>query len=126
MGVILITPQSAADLLAPYFAAREGEAVAVLHLDSEFRLIATTFSQAGAADGVDLPVRDILAAALRMGAAAIIIAHNHPSGDPAPSEEDLRATRRLADAASAAGIRLADHLVVAGGDWRSFRELGLL
>ena len=54
------------------------------------------------------------------------IAHNHPSGDPSPSRADIEATRRLAEAAAALGIRLHDHLIFAGGDCRSFRALGLL
>jgi DNA repair protein RadC len=124
--VIRLTPESAAGLLAPYFAAREGEAVAVLHLDGESRLLGTTFSELGGAGEVDLPVREILGAALRMGASAIIVAHNHPSGDLAPSDADLDATRRLAEAAAAAGLRLVDHLIVARDAWRSLRQMGLL
>ena len=57
---------------------------------------------------------------------SIIVAHNHPSGDPTPSEGDRRGTRRLWEAASAAGVRVSDHLVFGGGECRSFRELGLL
>jgi DNA repair protein RadC len=120
------TPAAAAALLAPYFASSPEEIVAVLHLDGGGRLLATTYSARGGADEVELPVRDILAAALRMGAASIVVAHNHPSGDPTPSEADLSATRRLAEAAAAAGIRLTDHLVFGEQDCRSFRELGLL
>ena len=124
--MIRVTPKSAAELLAPYFAACQGEAVAVLHLDSGLRLLAATFGPLGEAESVDLGVRDMLAAALRLGAASIVLVHNHPSGDPSPSEEDRRATRRLAEAAAAVGLRLADHVIVAGGERSSFRELNLL
>jgi DNA repair protein RadC len=124
--MLVDTAAIAASLLGPYFDGCEGEAVAVLHLDSRHWLLGATFPPPGGAEEVDLPVRDILVAALRMGAGAILIAHNHPSGNPDPSEGDRRATRRLADAACPAGIAVLDHLVFAGGEWRSFRALGLL
>jgi DNA repair protein RadC len=57
---------------------------------------------------------------------SIMLAHNHPSGDPTPSGSDCRVTRRLAIAAEALGIKIADHIVFARGLHRSFRELGLL
>jgi DNA repair protein RadC len=120
------TPDLAAALLGAYFAEAERESVATLHLDREARLLAISFGEGGDAGGVDLPVRDILADALRMGAAGIVIAHNHPSGDPAPSEEDLRATRRLAEAAAVVGVKLVDHLIFAGGRHQSLRDLRLL
>ena len=125
-AMIVDSASRAAELIAPYFSEGGRESVAVLHLDSERHLLGATMSAAGAADGVDLPIRDIMAAALRMDAAALIVAHNHPSGDPLPSEEDRRATRRLADALAPAGLRLLDHLVFAGAEWRSFREMGLI
>jgi DNA repair protein RadC len=121
--MIVDTARQAADLLAPHFATREGEAVAVLHLDSKRRLLDTTLSEAKAAG---LPVRDILAAALRAGAEAVIVARYRPGGDALPTEEDCAAARRLADAAAALGVRLTDHFIFAGDDCRSFRELGLL
>ncbi len=117
------TARQAAELLAPHFAARDDAAVAVLHLDSERRLLATTLGEAGAGG---LPVRDILAAALRVGAVAVIVALNRPGGDALPSEEDRAAARRLAEAAAALGVRLTDHFIFAGEDCHSFRELGLL
>jgi len=71
-------------------------------------------------------MRRIAADALRLGAHVIVVAHNHPSGDPTPSAEDCRATARLAEVAETLGIALCDHLVFAQGNWRSFRALGLL
>ena len=71
-------------------------------------------------------MRAIFAAALGHDAAGMVIAHNHPSGDPRPSRADRDATRRLAETAPALGISLHDHLIFAGGGCRSFRELGLL
>jgi DNA repair protein RadC len=125
-AMLVRTAQDAVNLLSPFFADRESEGVAVLHLTGEGRLLATTFSEAGGVDEVELPIRDILAAALRMGADAFIVAHNHPSGDASPSEADIAATRRLGEAARSAGLRLFDHLIFAGGEFRSLREMGLL
>lgn len=128
MGRIMIigTFGQAAALLAPVFASSEGEAVAVIHLGRDRNLIGLTLEEVGAADEVELPIGSILGNALRLGASAILVAHNHPSGDPTPSAADEAATRALAGAASGLDIRLYDHLIFGGGECRSFRSLGLL
>ena len=64
--------------------------------------------------------------ALELGATALILAHNHPSGDPDPSGDDIAATRRIVAAAEPLGISVHDHVIVAGGGWTSFRARGLL
>jgi DNA repair protein RadC len=120
------TAEDAARLLAPWFESADLERVVVVHLDAGQRPIAVTLEATGAAEDVDLPVRAIAASALRTGAASLVVAHNHPSGDPRPSEADIVHTRRLAEALAALDVRLADHLVFAGGDTSSFRALGLL
>ena len=121
----IVTARDAADLLAPLFADRPGEALAVLYLDAGGGQIALDQS-AVAADAIALPIREILHAALDHDAAGLVVAHSHPSGDPQPSQADIEATRRLAETAAALGIILHDHLIFAGGECRSFRELGLL
>ena len=115
------TARQAAELLAPHFAAPSGT-VAVLHLDGERGLIDTSFAEGHAG----LPVRDILAAALRIGADAVIVGLGRPAGDAMPSDEDRADARRLADAAAALDVRLTDLFIFAGDDCHSFRELGLL
>jgi DNA repair protein RadC len=124
--VAIVTAQDAAELLAPLFADKAGERVAVLHLDAARCLIALDERLAAGPDGVGLPMRDIFRAALDHGAVGLVIAHNHPSGDPRPSPADVEATRLLAETAASLGIRLHDHLIFAGGACRSFREMGLL
>jgi DNA repair protein RadC len=119
--MIVDTARAAAELLEPHVAGRDG--VAVLHLDADGRLIETGFAEAG---GADLPVRDIVAAALRLGSASLVVARSHADGDSDSGEEDRAAARRLAEAASAVGVRLVDHLVFAAGECVSFRELKLL
>ena len=116
----------AADLFQPIFTGSERERVAVLHLDSRRLFLALTLEEEGGESDTELPVGAILARALRLGAAALIVAHNHPSGNPEPSEADLAATRALADAARQVDLKLADHLIFAGGEWRSLYALGLL
>ena len=124
--MIIATASEAADLLAPFVADAEGERVAVLHLDADNRLLALTIEPPGGHDEVELPVGAILAKALRIGTHAIILAHNHPSGDPTPSSADEAATRALAGAAAGVEIRLHDHIVFGKRSCRSFRSLGLL
>jgi DNA repair protein RadC len=123
--MIVATARTAAELLAPHFA-EGGEGVAVLHLDDGQRLLATTVAEPDRGAGIDLPIRDIVAAALTAGAASVIVARSHAGGHPAPSEADRAGARLLAEAALAAGIRLADYFIFAGAECRSFRQLGLL
>ena len=72
--------------------------------------------------------REVLGPALRVGAAALIVIHNHPSGDPTPSQEDLRLTRQLADGARLLDLRLHDHLIIGNGteQWVSLAQRGAL
>ena len=124
--MIISTARDAADLLVPLFDDCQGEKLVAAHLDGDRRLIRTV-EQQGEGDSVDLPIRSIIADALRLGTSGLILAHNHPSGDPTPSAADLAATRRLAATAGSMGIHFHDHLVVGrGGDCRSFRALGLI
>ncbi len=124
--MIIGTVPDAADLLTPFFASAEGERVAVMHLDRERRLIAVTLEEVGQEDEVELPIGRILAKALRLGSHGIVVAHNHPSGNPAPSAADERATRALAAAAQQVDVRLYDHLIFGGAVSSSFLALGLL
>jgi DNA repair protein RadC len=122
----IVTARDAADLLAPLFADLTGELLAILHLDAARCPIAIDERPGVGPDAVALPLREIFEAALRHDAAGLVIAHNHPSGDPRPSRADVEATRRLAETADNLGIRLHDHLIFAAGECRSFREMGLL
>ena len=124
--MIIGTVRAAADLLAPLFAGAEGERLAILHLDSGRRMIALDAPPVEAEAWASLPFRSIFAAALGHGTAGIILSHNHPSGDPRPSRADVAATRRFAEIAARLEIQLHDHLVFAGAECRSFREMGLL
>lgn len=101
------------------------ETLWVAHLDDHARCLHVS-THAGDEAGADFPLRSILLDAAAHGSAGIVLAHNHPSGDPTPSESDRRATRRLASAAEALDCTIVDHLIFAGTTCTSFRRVGLL
>ena len=101
------------------------ESLWVAHLDDKARCVHLSRHD-GNHVAVKMPVRTIILDAARHGSAAILLAHNHPSGNAVPSESDLCATRRLAAAAAALGCKLIDHLVFAGSESTSLRSLGYL
>jgi DNA repair protein RadC len=80
----------------------------------------------GSIDQSAIYVREVIKRALELGAAAIILVHNHPSGSPEPSRQDIAITRDIADAAGKLGITVHDHIIIGGSDYRSLRALGLL
>lgn len=122
----IVTLGDATPLLAAFFAEAKEERVVVMHLAADRALLAVTVEQIGFEGEVELPIGTIAASTLRLGATAVIVAHNHPSGDPEPSLADKAATRRLAGALRPLDIRLLDHIVFAGDDSRSMAALGLL
>ena len=121
----IASAEDAARLLAPRFEGARGERIVVLHL-GEGRSLLAICEHEGDVDSAELPLRAIVAEALRLDSRAMIVAHNHPSGDSRPSEADIDATRILAETAGRLDIRLLDHLIFAGADHASFRALGLL
>jgi DNA repair protein RadC len=119
----ILNPADAAALLAPRLAHLEREESIVLLLDRRHRVLREAVVGVGGVAHAPMEPREVLAAALREpGAAAILVAHNHPSGDPAPSADDRAVTRRLAKAAELVGLELVDHVIVAARGWRSLRE----
>ena len=122
---VIATAEDAAQLLAASFCDHGAETIVVLHLDVAGRVLGRS-EHAGDIDAVDLPLRQVVAEALRLDAAGLIVAHNHPGGDATPSSEDIEATRILAETARRLDIRLLDHLIFAGENCSSFRALGLL
>lgn len=125
--MLVRTAEEAAALFAPCFAEPgEGERLAVAHVDGERRLIELVLIPAEAPREIALPLRRIVEDALRLGSEGLVIAHDHPSGDPQPSRDDIEATRELAGLTARLGIRLHDHLIFGGGETCSLRALGLL
>ncbi|WP_239476802.1 JAB domain-containing protein [Nocardia arizonensis] len=106
-----------AAVVAPLFAGVRVERLLVLICDAQHRLRQTVFVAEGAVDRVAVPVREILNTVLRHDGRAFALAHNHPSGDPAPSTEDRHASAVVAAAAHTVGLRFLDHVVLAGERW---------
>ncbi len=98
----------------------------VLFMDRKNMLIADEVQSKGTIDHTPVYPREILKRALELGATALILVHNHPSGDPTPSRADIDMTREIAKAALALKIALHDHIVVARGGVTSFKAQGLL
>jgi len=117
---------AAAGALFACLADEPGEVIAAVYLDGNQRVLGLRHARSAAVDRLMLPIREIAVDALAFGAVAVVIAHNHPSGDPTPSAADREATRLLARALETLGVRLLDHLIVARGGITSFRRLGLL
>lgn len=101
------------------------ETLWVAHLDEEARCLHLSCHE-GDEISADFPFRQIVADALRHRSAGILLAHNHPSGDPRPSESDCRVTRRLATTAEALDCAVVDHLVFGGRECTSLTQLGFL
>jgi DNA repair protein RadC len=98
----------------------------VLFLDRKNVLIADEVQAKGTVDHTPVYPREIIKRALELSASAIILVHNHPSGDPAPSKADIAMTREVANAAKTMGIAVHDHLVIGRAGHASFKSLGLL
>ncbi len=102
------------------------EVFACLFLDNRHRVIGFEELFRGTIDGASVYPREVVKAALKHNAAALILAHNHPSGVAEPSSADERITRRLRDALALVDIRVLDHLIIGDGEATSFAERGLL
>ena len=96
----------------------------VLLLDTKHRLLRTTRVSVGTLDASVVHPREVFRAAVAAGAAAIVLFHNHPSGDPAPSDDDVALTKRLIRAGDLMGIVVLDHVIVAENSYASLRERG--
>ena len=98
----------------------------VLFLNRKNALIADEVQQKGTVDHTPVYPREVVKRALELGATALILVHNHPSGDPEPSRPDIDMTKEVRDAAVALGIVLHDHVIVSRSGYTSFKSLGLL
>ena len=98
----------------------------MLLVDARSRLLGERCISVGSLMASVIHPREVFRPAIGLAAAAVILVHNHPSGDPTPSVEDHQVTARLAEAGQLLGIRLLDHVVVAAEGYRSFRDEGWL
>ncbi|SEK35848.1 DNA repair protein RadC [Kosakonia sacchari] len=125
-GVPFTSTSATRDWLRLHLAALEREVFMMLYLDNQHRLIAHEILFTGTISSTEVHPREAVKRALYFNAAAVIVAHNHPSGDPTPSQADRSITQRLIQALGLVDIRLLDHLVVGGMDIVSFAERGWL
>ncbi len=110
------------DVLRPRIAHLSQEVFCVLAIDIRNGLIDCVEIGRGTVCGVEVHPREVFRPAIRLAAAGIVIAHNHPSGDPTPSAEDIALTRRMRDTGVTLGIPVIDHIVVAASGYRSVVE----
>jgi DNA repair protein RadC len=116
----LRTAQAAAEYLIPLMAGRSEEVFFVLCLDAQLRLLFPALVSEGTVKEAFVHPRLVVEAVIRHRAAAVILAHNHPGGTAAPSEQDRRLTRELVEALGVIGVQVKDHVIVAGGATYSF------
>ncbi|CUJ73740.1 MULTISPECIES: RadC family protein [Pseudomonadota] len=125
-GTSFTSPAAVKEYLRAKLAGFEHEVFAVLFMDTQHRLIEYAEMFRGTIDGASVYPRERVKEALRLNAAAVIVSHNHPSGNPEPSGADRALTQRLKEALGLVDVRVLDHVIVAGTDTTSFAERGLI
>ena len=121
-----VNARDIAAYLLPQFGSRPVEQFGVMLLDTKLRLLKTALVSVGTLDASLVHPREVFRAAAVAGAAAVVLFHNHPSGDPTPSRDDVGLTARLVAAGEVMGIDVVDHLVLADTKYCSFKETGRL
>ena len=124
--VQVTSPQTVADLLLPQYGNRPVEQFGVVLLDTKHRVLRTTIVSIGTLDASIVHPREIFREATAAGAAAIVLFHNHPSGDPEPSADDVQLTKRMMAAGVLMGIDVIDHVILADVRYCSLREKGFI
>lgn len=123
---VLESPKTVREYLAIFYTGQERELFSCLFLDNRHRLIAVEEMFRGTIDGATVHPREVVKRALKLNAAAVILAHNHPTGIAEPSQADEMITARVRDALALVDIRVLDHLIVGGTTVTSFAERGLI
>jgi DNA repair protein RadC len=114
------------DYLRAAMGREANEQFRLLFLDRKNALIADEIQARGTVDHTPVYVREVVKRALELGATALILVHNHPSGDPTPSRADIEMTRDIARAAAPLGVTIHDHIIIGRGEPASLRAMGLL
>ncbi|HSX56339.1 MAG TPA: DNA repair protein RadC [Sphingomonas sp.] len=123
---VLANWQALLDYLRADMAHHAIERVRVLHMNSRNMLIRDELMQEGSVDEAPVYVREVIRRAIDLGSAAIILVHNHPSGDPAPSRADIELTRNVVEAGKRLGIAVHDHIIIGTEGHSSLRSMGLM
>ena len=120
------SPESVFRYYAEEFRMMDQECVKILFLNTKMRLLKEIEVSRGSIRSSPVPIREILVRALRENVVTVILIHNHPSGDPEPSEDDIRTTGELETACRMVGLSLADHIIIGGKSYVSLREKGFI
>jgi DNA repair protein RadC len=120
------TPEDAGTFLLPRFGAYPVERFGALLLDTKYRLVATRLLSVGGLDASLAHPRELFREALLTSAAVVVAFHNHPSGDPTPSDDDVALTKRLKLAGGLVGVALLDHIVLGNSRYCSMRQMGMI
>jgi DNA repair protein RadC len=123
---VLSSWEALGDYLHATMAHRRTEEVRVLFLNAKNMLLANEALWQGSVDEASVHVREVIARAIALGATALIVVHNHPSGDPTPSQQDIRLTRDLVEAGRHMKVTVHDHVIVGAQGRTSMRAMGLI
>lgn len=115
-----------AGLLSKEMLYEDRELFMAVYLNTRLKVESKSIISIGSLDATLVHPREVFSPAVRRGAAAVIVAHNHPSGDPEPSDEDILLTERLLESSRILGIRLVDHVIIGNGRYTSLRDAGLI
>lgn len=123
---LIDSPEAAAHVLLPQFANADRERCVAGYVDTKHRLLSVVTVSIGSIDHTFMAPREVFRDALLENAAAVVLAHNHPSGDPEPSADDVAVSQRLVRAGSLIGVEVLDHLVIGADQWVSLARRGVL
>ncbi len=120
------SPESIADIYMEELRYEKKEIAKLLLLDTKGAIIGDVHISSGTLNSSIVHPRDIFREAIMRSANRIVLVHNHPSGDPTPSDQDIVLTKRITDAGSIMGIELLDHIIIGDGEYTSFKEQGYI
>ena len=120
------SPQDAADLVMPELRDLPQERLKAIYLNNKTEVLKTRTISVGSLSSSIITPREVFREGISGNAASVIIAHNHPSGDPSPSKEDIDISKRLIEAGRMIGIEVLDHVIIGDGRWMSLKEHGLI
>ncbi|MFB5678520.1 DNA repair protein RadC [Paenibacillus terreus] len=123
---VIKSPRDVSDMLSEQLRYLQKEHFVCLFLNTKNHVIARETLSIGSLNAAVVHPREVFRAAIKCSSASIICAHNHPSGDPTPSTEDIQLTRRLVEAGNIVGIDVLDHIIIGDGKYVSLKEQGLI
>lgn len=123
---VIRSPQDAADLMLPRLRFEKREVFVALLLSTKNHVLATPFLAIGTLSASIVDPRELFREAINHNAASVVLVHNHPSGDPSPSADDIALTRKMAEAGRLLDVNVLDHLIIGDGKYVSLKEKGIL